>query len=115
MGRKALQQHQHFEPVTSIEQILLQQQQEQQLQYPTPSSSKTLDRRQLERNLETLIAERGVHAIGQLTKEMSPAQIQQLLQLTSVKLNPDPHRSAAPPGDLLGQRSRRPLDLSCLD
>ena len=117
MGRKALQQQQqqqlpspmlpqqrHFEPVTSIEQILMQQQQQQELQqYPNP---KTLDRRQLERNLETLIAERGVNAIGQLTKEMSPAQIQALLQLTSVKLNP-----ATPE---VG-RSRRPLDLSSLD
>ena len=117
MGRKALQQHQpspmlpqrHFEPVTSIEQVLMQQ---QELQYPTPSTSKTLDRRQLERNLETLIAERGINAIGQLTKEMSPAQIQQLLQLTSVKLNP---AAGAGSGSEGGSRSRRPLDLSSLD
>ena len=68
------------------------------------SPSKTLDRRQLEFNLEKLIAERGVHAIGQLTKEMTPYQIQQLLQLTRNKLeNPN------------GIRSRRPLDLSAID
>ena len=47
---------------------------------------------------------------------MSPGQIQQLLQLTSIKLNPDPrmpdHGSGSDQG---GSRSRRPLDLSCLD
>ena len=45
---------------------------------------------------------------------MSPGQIQQLLQLTSIKLNPDP-RIPDHGSDQGGSRSRRPLDLSCLD
>ena len=77
----------------------------------TPSSSKTLDRRQLEHNLGQLIAERGVGAIGQLTKEMSPYQIQQLLQLTQSKLGGQTQQQQ----QQHEVRSRRPLDLSSID
>ncbi len=143
MGRKALQQHQqqtgivasqpspmlpqrHFEAVTSIDQILQQQQQQppahfadqpskysdylmMHQQQPVTTPNKTIDRRQLERNLELLIADRGVEAISALTKEMSSSQITQLLQLTRNKLEVGSSTSANE------VRSRRPLDLSSLD
>jgi len=78
---------------------------EQGVHQGSPAVGKTLDRRQLEYNLGRLIAERGVDAISQLTKEMSPYQIHQLLQLTRSKLD----ESSA------GRRSRRPLDLGAID
>ena len=44
------------------------------------------DRQVLEQNLERLISERGMEVIGQLTKEMSPQQIERLLIQTKQKL-----------------------------
>merc|ERR1719251_607548 len=44
------------------------------------------DRQVLEKNLEKLISERGMEVIGQLTKEMSPQQIERLLVQTKQKL-----------------------------
>ena len=44
------------------------------------------DRQVLEKNLERLISERGMEVIGQLTKEMSPQQIERLLVQTKQKL-----------------------------
>ena len=44
------------------------------------------DRQVLEKNLERLISERGMEVIGQLTKEMSPQQIERLLIQTKQKL-----------------------------
>ena len=44
------------------------------------------DRQVLEKNLEKLISERGMEVIGQLTKEMSPQQIERLLMQTKQKL-----------------------------
>ncbi len=44
------------------------------------------DREVLEKNLERLISERGMEVIGQLTKEMSPQQIERLLIQTKQKL-----------------------------
>merc|ERR1719273_2989924 len=48
--------------------------------------SNTNDRQVLEKNLEKLISERGMDVIGQLTKEMSPQQIERLLVQTKQKL-----------------------------
>lgn len=44
------------------------------------------ERQILEKNLERLISERGMEVIGQLTKEMSPQQIERLLIQTKQKL-----------------------------
>jgi hypothetical protein len=65
------------------------------------------ERQILEKNLERLISERGMEVIGQLTKEMSPQQIERLLLQTKEKLhatnsapltngNPEPSRSRKP-------------------
>ena len=45
------------------------------------------ERQILEHNLERLISERGMEVIGQLTKEMSPQQIERLLAQTKEKLH----------------------------
>ncbi|XP_059078676.1 protein prickle-like isoform X3 [Tigriopus californicus] len=79
--------------------------QNQPAQFASPFTTKTIDRRQLEFNLEKLIAEQGIEIIGQITKDMTPYQIQQLLHITKNKLEPTSHEV----------RSRRPLDLSSFD
>eukprot|EP00093_Oithona_nana_P002807 02807.XXX_59423_39952_1 [CDS] Oithona nana genome sequencing. len=55
------------------------------------------DRQVLEKNLEKLISERGMEVIGQLTKEMSPQQIERLLMQTKQKLQgaSSQHRSSS--------------------
>ncbi len=75
---------------------------------PSSSVGKTLDRRQLEHNLGRLIAERGVDVLGQLTREMSPYQIHQLLQLTRAKLDDAGGSNGI-------SRSRKPIDLGAID
>jgi hypothetical protein len=74
---------------------------------------KGLNRLILERNLERLISERGMEIIGQLTQEMTPQQVEKLLQATKEKL--ESMQTSAVNGNeasVSGVRSRRPLDLS---
>ena len=78
---------------------------------------KGLNRLILERNLERLISERGMDIIGQLTQEMTPQQVEKLLQATKEKLESmQQQQNVAGNGDQSlganGVRSRRPLDLT---
>ena len=61
------------------------------------------DRLYLERNLERLIAERGINVIGELTNQMSPAQIEMLVRHMKEKLA-SPH----------SRGSRQPIDLATI-
>jgi hypothetical protein len=86
------------------------------LQLANGVDPKGLNRLILERNLERLISERGMEVIGQLTQEMTPQQVEKLLQTTKDKLeamqmsnNNDQVVSA---NGVPGVRSRRPLDLT---
>ena len=91
--------------------------------YPqTPNTSS--ERIVLEKNLEKLITEKGMEVLGQLTAEMTPQQIERLLQKTKEKLatNPSPLMAAAAASSAADNsnkhglqrgpsgRNRRPLD-----
>eukprot|EP00096_Caligus_rogercresseyi_P010391 TRINITY_DN3772_c0_g1_i6.p1 TRINITY_DN3772_c0_g1~~TRINITY_DN3772_c0_g1_i6.p1 ORF type:complete len:410 (-),score=120.15 TRINITY_DN3772_c0_g1_i6:797-2026(-) len=92
MGRKALQQkipglapvtslHQILKPPTSVtSEVSLQAGESVLLNSTDPRSKVEANRRALEKNLEKLISEKGIKAI---TSEMSPEQIERLLQQTS--------------------------------
>jgi len=77
---------------------------------------KGLNRLILERNLERLISERGMDIIGQLTQEMTPQQVEKLLQATKEKLESMQQQQQPGAADqnlgANGVRSRRPLDLT---
>ena len=102
-NRLAYENFNNFQPVTSVDQILRSNQVQNDMHRPKyhghSQNASTLDRRQLEYNFQRLLAENGVGAISQLTKEMNSQQIHQLLQMTSSKLG-----SPAEAG-----RNRRPL------
>ena len=97
-----------LQPVTSLDQILrtsqpqhsqpnpqqpyyrpppIPQPQRHHEQTPSHASAQTFDRRMLESNLHQLLDQRGVEIISQLTKEMSPDQVDRLLQITETKLH----------------------------
>ena len=86
------------------------------LQQTNGVDPKGLNRLILERNLERLISERGMEVIGQLTQEMTPQQVEKLLQTTKEKLdamqpaNTNNNNEAVTGPN--GIRSRRPLDLT---
>ena len=71
------------------------------------------DRQVLEKNLEKLISERGMEVIGQLTKEMSPQQIERLLIQTKQKLQGTNSAPLTTVEDLVEPpRSRKPAKAS---
>ena len=77
------------------------------------SDSSSSERVILEKNLEKLITERGLEVLGQLTAEMTPQQIERLLQKTKEKLASS--TSALQTSPLVrgeSGRNRRPLDLN---
>lgn len=70
--------------------------------YCSNTNGNNNERQILEKNLERLISERGMEVIGQLTKEMSPQQIERLLIQTKQKLqatNSAPLGSGAVPNN----------------
>nr|XP_040570254.1 LOW QUALITY PROTEIN: protein prickle-like [Lepeophtheirus salmonis] len=129
MGRKALQQKlPGLQPVTSVHQILkptttssevslqagesvLNSPPQQYNSEMVPRSKVEANRRALEKNLEKLISEKGIEVI---TSEMSPEQIERLLQQTTLnnslpQQRKQPHQSSSDDEDLR-QRFNKNLD-----